>query len=59
MDGRVLYIYINMKELLDLLHSDNFYNVSNNVEIAKGKYEMITNFRDAKEKIKRVWQKKE
>lgn len=47
-----------MKEILDLLHSDNFYNVSNNVEIAKGKYEMITNFRDAKEKIKRVWQKK-
>ena len=47
-----------MKEFLDLLHSDNFYNVSNNIEILKGKNEMVTNWHDVKEKIKRVWLKK-
>ncbi len=44
-----------MKEILDLLHSDNFYNVSDIVEIAKGKHELVTNWRDAKRKIKRIW----
>jgi hypothetical protein len=46
-----------MKEILDLLHSDTFYGVSETVEIAKGKNELVTNFKDIKEKIKRVWKK--
>lgn len=44
-----------MKELLDLLHSKNWFGVSNTVDIAKGKHEMVTNWRDAKQKIKRQW----
>jgi hypothetical protein len=47
-----------MKEFLDLLHSDNFYGVSDNIEILKGKNEMVTNFSDAKQKIKRIWLKR-
>lgn len=48
-----------MKGLLDLLHSDDFIGVSKNIDIAKGRYELITNWHDAKQKIKRIWQKKE
>jgi hypothetical protein len=47
-----------MKEFLDLLHSKDFYNVSENIEILKGKNEMVTNWREAREKIKRVWLKR-
>ena len=42
-----------MKEFLDLLHKHPHYNVSKNIEILKGSKEMVTNFSDAKEKIKR------
>lgn len=48
-----------MKDLLDLLHSQDFYGVSNTVDIAKGKHELITDWKDVRKKIKRVWQKKE
>ena len=44
-----------MKEVIDFLMNNDLYNVSENVEIAKGKYELITSFKDAKKKIKRVW----
>ena len=47
-----------MKEILDLLHSNDFYGVSENIEIAKGKNELIDNFKDGIYKIKRVWRKK-
>lgn len=42
-------------KIIDLLQSNDFYNVSERVEIAKGKHEMITSFKDAKRKIKRQW----
>ena len=45
-------------KIIELLQSNDFYNVSEKVEIAKGKYEMVTNFKDAKIKIKRVWLQK-
>lgn len=47
-----------MKEFIDLLHSDNFYNVSDRIEILKGKHELVTSFSEGKEKIKRVWLKR-
>lgn len=47
-----------MKELLDLLHSQEWFGVSENVDIAKGKHEMVTNWRDATQKIKRQWLRK-
>jgi hypothetical protein len=48
-----------MKELLDLLHSREWIGVSRTVDIAKGKDEIVTNWIDAKKKIKRIWLKKE
>ena len=47
-----------MKELLDLLHSQDFIGVSKTVDIAKGKYESVTTWRDAYKKIKREWNQK-
>ena len=45
-------------KIIELLQTNDFYNVSETVEIAKGKYELVDNFTDAKEKIKRVWLQK-
>lgn len=45
-----------IKETLDMLHALNYYNVSNTVEIAKGKHELVTTLREAKVKLKRAWQ---
>lgn len=42
-------------KIIDLLQSNEFYNVSETVEIAKGKHEIVTNWRGAKRKIKRLW----
>jgi hypothetical protein len=42
-------------KIIELLQSNDFYNVSETVEIAKGKNEMITNIKDGILKIKRVW----
>jgi hypothetical protein len=48
-----------MKDILDLLHSQDFIGVSKNIDIAKGLNEYTTDFKEAYKKIKRVWQKKE
>ena len=45
-------------KIIELLAADNHYNVSENVEIAKGKYEIITTLKGFKRKIKRGWQLK-
>lgn len=42
-------------ETIKLLSTNNFYNVSEKVEIAKGKYEIASSWRIAKDKIKRQW----
>jgi len=47
-----------MKEILDYLHRNELFGVSDSIEIAKGKNEAITSFKEAKYKIKRLWQKK-
>lgn len=47
-----------IQKCLELLITNNFYNVSENVEIAKGKYEIVTSWLIAKDKIKRVWHTK-
>jgi hypothetical protein len=41
---------------LKLLALDNWYNVSENVEIAKGKYELTDTFKKGINKIKRNYQ---
>jgi|DEB0MinimDraft_3_1074331.scaffolds.fasta_scaffold222972_2 hypothetical protein len=47
-------------KVLDMLAVNDFYNVSERVEIAKGKYERITSWKQAWEQIKRTakWQKR-
>jgi hypothetical protein len=42
-----------IKNIIDLLAMDEYYNISENVEIAKGKYEYITSWKAAWIKIKR------
>jgi hypothetical protein len=49
-----------IKVIIDTLSTEKWYNVSERVEIAKGKYAYPKTFKQAIEKIKRVfkWQKK-
>jgi hypothetical protein len=42
-----------IKNIIDLLAMDEYYNISENVEIAKGKYEYINTWKSAWIKIKR------
>ena len=42
-------------DIIKKLHSDDFYNVSESVEIAKGKNEIVTTWKDAFRQIKRIW----
>lgn len=46
--------------ILEILRIDHFYNESENIEIAKGKYEMPTSFKKGFKQIKRElkWQKR-
>jgi hypothetical protein len=45
-------------KIIDLLQSNDFHGVSKNVDIAKGKHEYITSFKDCNKKIKRLWLQK-
>jgi len=47
-----------MKEVLDFLLKNELIGVSENVDIAKGKYELASSFKEARKKIKRIWQLK-
>jgi hypothetical protein len=42
-----------IQNILDLLNANDFYGVSENVEIAKGKYELPNGWKDSLYKIKR------
>lgn len=44
-----------MKEVLDYLLDNELVGVSKSVDIAKGKYELVSSFKDARRKIKRIW----
>jgi len=46
--------------ILEILRIDHFYNESDNIEIAKGKYEMPTSLKKGVKQIKRElkWQKR-
>jgi hypothetical protein len=48
-----------IKTIIDLLQTNQFYGVSNNVDIAKGKYAIPYTFSDMGKNIKRrLWQKR-
>jgi len=44
-----------IKNIIDILNSENYYGVSERVEIAKGKYEIPTTWKMGWNKIKRLW----
>lgn len=46
-----------IKTVIDLLTSNEWYKTqSETIEIAKGKYELPTDFKGTVSKIKRIWQ---
>jgi len=48
-----------IKTIIDLLQTNQFYGVSNNVDIAKGKHAIPSSFSDLGKNIKRrLWQKR-
>lgn len=44
-----------LKHILDMLALDEHFNQSENIEIAKGKYQLITTWKQGLNKIKREW----
>jgi len=42
-----------IKNIIDLLQKDKYYNVSERVEIAKGKYKLPSTWKESWNKIKR------
>ena len=44
-----------IKNVNELLSFNEYYGISENIEIAKGKYEYITSWKRAWEKIKRLY----
>lgn len=48
-----------IKDIIDLLNTNEFYGVSENIDIAKGKYKMPETWKDTFKYIKRtLWQTK-
>jgi len=43
-----------IKDILELLTIDDFYNVSEQVDIAKGKYELVDTIKEGYEQGKRI-----
>lgn len=42
-----------IEQLLELLAQEDWYGVSKNIDIAKGKYKMPKNLKEKKEQVKR------
>ena len=42
-------------DIIDLLQTNNFYNAGEFTEIAKGKNEIVTDWKGFKRKVKRIW----
>jgi hypothetical protein len=47
-----------IKQIIETLQLDSFYGAGECTEIAKGKYELVTDFNGLKRKAKRLWLKK-
>ena len=43
-----------IKQILELLNADNWYGVSENVDIAKGKYKAVSDIKELKQTLKRI-----
>jgi len=44
-----------IKQIIELLSIDDWHGVSENVDIAKGKYKAVSNWSEAKKQIKRIY----
>jgi hypothetical protein len=44
-----------IKQILELLNIDDWYGVSENIDIAKGKYKAVGTIKDAKKQLKRIY----
>ena len=44
----------NIKTVIDILRSNNFYGGGKSIEIAKGKHQMVSEWSELKTKIKRL-----
>jgi len=44
-----------IKLLINLLQSNDWINSGEHIEIAKGKYELVSTIKGGKRKIKRAW----
>lgn len=44
-----------IKHLIDLLNRNDYYGVSKNIDIAKGKYAIPYSLTDGLKQIKRIW----
>lgn len=47
-----------IKNILDLLSLDNYYGVSENIDIAKGSLELTNDFKKLVKQNKRKWKKR-
>lgn len=47
-----------IRQIIDLLHANEWYNSGDAIEIAKGKHELADTFKKGATKIKREWQLK-
>tara|TARA_R110000803_G_scaffold76454_3_gene141105 strand:+ start:5851 stop:6003 length:153 start_codon:yes stop_codon:yes gene_type:complete len=45
-------------EVIKILREDNYYGAGEYTEIAKGKHELVTDWKSIKRKIKRQWRLK-
>ena len=44
-----------IKQILELLNVTDWYGVSENIDIAKGKYKAVSNWSETKQQIKRYY----
>jgi hypothetical protein len=52
----ILKCYSNMiKNIIDLLAMGEFYGISREVDMAKGKYKIPYSWKEVKQQIKRIW----
>jgi hypothetical protein len=42
-------------QIIELLNASDWYGVSEDIDIAKGKYKAVSNMKEAKEQIKRAY----
>lgn len=49
---------MKITDIIQTLLKDDYYNGGKNIEIAKGKNELVTNYKGFKRKIKRLWRYK-